>query len=49
MSKCQNLITKNVKGQGTMTPQKINNNTIKHLTDSERDEISISELKRVMI
>jgi hypothetical protein len=32
-----------------MSPQKVNNHTTKYLTDSEVDETSISELKKVKI
>jgi hypothetical protein len=35
--------------QGNMTPQKVNNHTIKDLMDSEEDETSVSEHMTMMI
>jgi hypothetical protein len=49
MSKSQNRRIRNMKSQGNMSPQKVNNHTTKYLTDSEVDETSISELKKVKI
>jgi hypothetical protein len=38
-----------MKSQENMTPQKVNNHTIKDLMESEGHETSILELKRMMI
>jgi hypothetical protein len=38
-----------VKRQGNIIPQKVYNHTIKNLIGSKGDEISISELKGMMI
>jgi hypothetical protein len=46
-SKCRS--TQNIKRQGNMTPQKIDNHTTKDLNDSEGDEILSFKLKRIMI
>jgi hypothetical protein len=37
-----------MKIQGNMTPQKVNNHTTKDMNDSEVDDISNIELKRMM-
>jgi hypothetical protein len=38
-----------MKKQDNMSPPKLNNSTIKGMTDSEADEISNHELKRTVI
>jgi hypothetical protein len=49
MNKPQNRGTRNMKIQGNMTPQNVNNHTTKNLMDSEKDETSVSKLKRMMV
>jgi hypothetical protein len=39
----------NKRRQGNMTPQKVNNHTIKHLMNSRGDETSVSKFKSMMI
>jgi CRISPR/Cas system CMR-associated protein Cmr5 small subunit len=49
MSKSENIRMRNLKRQGNMTHQKVNNHPIENLVDSEGDENSDSEFKRMMI
>jgi hypothetical protein len=49
MTKCQSTGIKNRKKQGNINPQKVNNHTMKNLKDNEGDEISVSELKIILI
>jgi hypothetical protein len=49
MRKSQNRNIGNKRSLGNMTPQKVNNHTIEGLTESEQDESSDAEVRRMMI
>jgi hypothetical protein len=48
MSKSQNISMGNRRRNGNTTPQKVNNHTVEDLVDSDGDEISVSEVKRML-
>jgi hypothetical protein len=48
MNKSQNINMENKRMQGNMTIQNVNNRTIQDLMDSEGDESSAAEIRRMI-
>jgi formaldehyde-activating enzyme involved in methanogenesis len=48
MSKSQTINMENKRSQRNMTPQSVNNNTVEDIVDSEADESSVVEVRRII-